>query len=268
MEEVISTLEREFKRVYLDIEYVSHRLEIDTSRTRNDNIPDVGIFMKRLNELENKLMTINDRTEKITSKREELLNQVVDILNDNYKTLSNVNNSMSGFKTDADSFTEAKRELSDSLSNSHILFDSAIENKTENNDENNDENNLPNNINITNNKTSTTKKLSTTTKNDNKASKSTKLANGDKTIKKTIEITKEKFDGVPLSIRGRCKFEDVVNLLSTLKSHHKLNKSILTLAELDSCGFKVGKTGDSVISTLKSLGLISKTKEGVVLIAN
>ena len=59
MEEVISSLEREFKRVYLDIEYVSHRLEIDTSRTRNDTIPDVGIFMKRLNELENKGIDVN-----------------------------------------------------------------------------------------------------------------------------------------------------------------------------------------------------------------
>jgi len=254
MEEVISSLEREFKRVYLDIEYVSHRLEIDTSRTRNDTIPDVGIFMKRLNELENKFMIINDRTEKITSKREELFNQVVDILNDNYKTLSNVNNSMSGFKVDdVNSFNEANKDLSNVLENSHILFNSSIEDNN-NTKENNVENILPN-TNINNNKTST--KNITTVTNDNKTIKN-----------KTIELTKEKFDGVPISIRGRCKFDDVVNLLSKLQSHYKINKTPLTLAEMDSCNLKVtGKTGDYVISTLKSLGLISKTKDGIILVA-
>jgi predicted nucleic acid-binding Zn-ribbon protein len=152
MEEVISSLEREFKRVYLDIEYVSHRLDIDTSRTRNDDIPDVCSFMKRLNELENKLVSINDRTEKITSKREELFNQVVDILNDNYKTLSNVNNSMSGFKVDdVNSFNEANKDLSNVLENSHILFNSSIEDNN-NTKENNAENILPN----TNNRASIT----------------------------------------------------------------------------------------------------------------
>ena len=257
MEEVISSLEREFKRVYLDIEYVSHRLEIDTSRTRNDNIPDVSILMKRLNELENKLISINDRTEKITSTREELFNQVVDILNENHKTLSNVNNSISGFKVDSTSFNAANKDLSDILSNSQILFNSSIENKTEFNDENI----LPNINNINNNKTATTAtKLTALVTNDNK------------TMKKAIEITKEitinknQFDGVPLSIRGRCKYEDVVNLLSKLQSHNKISKTPLSLAEMDALGLKVtGKTGESVVGTLKSLGLISKTKEGITL---
>lgn len=253
MEEVISSLEREFKRVYLDIEYVSHRLEIDTSRTRNDNIPDVGIFMKRLNELENKLMIINDRTEKITSKRGELFNQVVDILNDNHKTLSNINNSISGFKIDdVTSFNDANRDLFDVLSHSNIIFNS-IENIDENDNVNIDEiTNENKNINV--NKKCT--KLTTTVPNDNKTIKS-----------KSIEITKEKFDSVPLSIRGRCKIEDVQNLLSKLQSHHKINKTPLSLPEMDSLGLKVtGKTGDSVISTLKSLGMISKTKEGITLV--
>lgn len=230
MEEVITTLEREFKRVYLDIEYVSHRLDIDTSRTRNDNIPDVGSFMKRLNELENKLVNITDRTDKITLKREELFNDVIDILNDNHKALTNITNSMSGFKVDdVNTFNEAKTDLSKALDNTLFFNKSMIQNTNNNNKVENDENSIPNN------------------------KPPTKLSTNDKIKNKIVEpISKEKFEQIPLSIRGRCQLEQVLTVLQTLQS----NKS-RTIS---------GKTDDSIIATLKALGLITKTRDGITLV--
>ena len=244
MEEVISSLEREFKRVHLDIEYVSHRLDIDTSRTRNDNIPDVGSFMKRLNELENKLVNITDRTDKITLKREELFNDVIDILNDNHKALTNITNSMSGFKVDdVNTFNEAKTDLSKALDNTLFFNKSMIQNTNNNNKVENDENTIPNNIPPT--------KLSGT---------------NDKIKNKIVEpISKEKFEQIPLSIRGRCQLEQVLTVLQKLQSN-KSSKSPISLAELDSSGKLTGKTGDSVIATLKALGLITKTRDGITLV--
>ena len=249
MEEVISSLEREFKRVHLDIEYVSHRLDIDTSRTRNDDIPDVCSFMKRLNELENKLVSINDRTEKITNEREQLFNEIVNVLNDNHKALSNITNSMSGFKVDdVDSFNEAKNDLSNSLNKSCVFFNVSIaENVISNDKVEIDENSIQNNIPTTKSKSITNEKM---------------------TIKNKPDISKERFEAVPLSIRGRCKLEQINVVLQKLISHNKLNKSAISLAELDSCGLTVtGKTGNEIISTLKSLGLITKTKDGILLVS-
>ena len=247
MEEVITTLEREFKRVYLDIEYVSHRLDIDTSRTRNDNIPDVGSFMKRLNELENKLVSITDRTDKVTLKREELFNNVIDILNDNHKALTNITNSMSGFKVDdVNSFNEAKTDLSKALDNTLFFNTSMIQNT--NDKVENDENTIPNN-NIPPTKLST---ITTTT---------------DKNKNKIVEpISKEKFEAIPLSIRGRCQLEQVVTVLQKLQSNKISKSSPISLAELDSSGKLTGKTGDSIIATLKALGLITKTRDGITLV--
>ena len=248
MEEVISSLEREFKRVYLDIEYVSHRLDIDTSRTRNDDIPDVCSFMKRLNELENRLLSINDRTERITNEREELFNEIVNVLNDNHKALSNITNSMSGFKVDdVHSFNEAKNDLSNTLNKSCVFFNASItENITINDKVENDENSVQNII------------------------PTIKSCVNEKIIKKERldMISKERFEAVPLSIRGRCKLEQISVVLQKLQSHHKLNKSSISLAELDSCGLTVtGKTGNEIISTLKSLGLITKSKDGISLVS-
>ena len=250
MEEVITTLEREFKRVYLDIEYVSHRLDIDTSRTRNDNIPDVGSFMKRLNELENKLVSITDRTDKVTLKREELFNNVIDILNDNHKALTNITNSMSGFKVDdVNSFNEAKTDLSKALDNTLFFNASMIQNTNSNDKVENDENTIPNNNNIPPTKLST---ITTTT---------------DKLKNKVVEpITKEKFEAIPLSIRGRCQLEQVVTVLHKLQSNKMSKSSPISLAELDSSGKLTGKTGDSIIATLKALGLITKTRDGITLV--
>ena len=244
MEEVISTLEREFKRVYLDIEYVSHRLDIDTSRTRNDNIPDVGSFMKRLNELENKLVSITDRTDKVTLKREELFNDVIDILNDNHKALTNITNSMSGFKVDdVNTFNEAKTDLSKALDNTLFFNKSMIQN-TNNNDKVENDENIPNNIPPT--------KLSAT---------------NDKIKNKIVEpISKEKFEQIPLSIRGRCQLEQVLTVLQKLQSNKMSKSSPISLAELDSSGKLTGKTGDSIIATLKALGLITKTRDGFSLV--
>jgi len=245
MEEVITTLEREFKRVYLDIEYVSHRLDIDTSRTRNDNTPDVGSFMKRLNELENKLVNITDRTDKITLKREELFNDVIDILNDNHKALTNITNSMSGFKVDdVNTFNEAKTDLSKALDNTLFFNKSMIQNTNNNDKVENDENTIPKNIPPT--------KFSST---------------NDKIKNKIVEpISKEKFEQIPLSIRGRCQLEQVLTVLQKLQSN-KMNKSSpISLAELDSSGKLTGKTGDSIIATLKALGLITKTRDGITLV--
>lgn len=254
MEEVITALEREFKRVNLDIEYVSHRLDIDTSRTRNDNIPDVCNIMKRLNELENKLITIHNKTDKITAKREDLFNEVIDILNDNHKKLTNISNSMSGFNINDNevNFQEVKNDLSKALENS-VFFDNSM---IQNNNIENDENSIPINIPTT----TTTVTSNTTTKSTN-----------DKIIKnKTLlTISKERFEAVPLSLRGRCELDQVVLVLQKLQQNsNKMNKSSpVSLAELDSYGLKVtGKTGDSIISTLKALGLITKTKDGIQLV--
>jgi len=243
MEEVITTLEREFKRVYLDIEYVSHRLDIDTSRTRNDNTPDVGSFMKRLNELENKLVNITDRTDKITLKREELFNDVIDILNDNHKALTNITNSMSGFKVDdVNTFNEAKSDLSKALDNTLFFNKSMIQNTNDNDKVENDENTIPNNKSPT--------KLTT-----------------DKIKNKIVEtISKEKFEAIPLSIRGRCQLDQVITVLQKLQSNKMSKSSPISLAELDSSGKLTGKTGDSIIATLKALGLITKTRDGITLV--
>ena len=99
-------------------------------------------------------------------------------------------------------------------------------------------------------------------------------------VGKSFNITLEQFEGVPVSIRGRCKLMDTQQVLTRLQtyyttyinSHHNSKRITvaslsvlqpLSLPELTLSGLKVtGKTGDCVLGTLRSLGYIKIGKTG------
>ena len=99
-------------------------------------------------------------------------------------------------------------------------------------------------------------------------------------VGKSFNITLEQFEGVPVSIRGRCKLMDIQQVLTRLQTYyttyinsHNNSKRItvaslsvlqpLSLPELSLSGLKVtGKTGDCVLGTLRSLGYIKIGKTG------
>lgn len=95
----------------------------------------------------------------------------------------------------------------------------------------------------------------------------------------SFEISAEQFENVPVSIRGRCKMIDVQMVLARLLAYYNthinssnsnsnsnskrwtlnsfINLAPLSTSDLTLSGLKVaGKTGDCVIGTLRSLGLI------------
>jgi hypothetical protein len=105
----------------------------------------------------------------------------------------------------------------------------------------------------------------------------------------------EEFNQVPVSIRGRCKYENCMALLNRLYTHAQevyaekpkkskskskqalrktsflgtkkeelTNPATMTIASLDAAGFKVaGKTGTCLIQTLKHMDLIHVEKNGL-----
>jgi hypothetical protein len=93
----------------------------------------------------------------------------------------------------------------------------------------------------------------------------------------SVEITEERFVSVPTSTRGRCKLADAVQIVNKLVSHSKSQRALLprnskaiippiTVSELGNAGFKVsGKTGESVLATLRYLGIIKVNKGGIAL---
>ena len=113
-----------------------------------------------------------------------------------------------------------------------------------------------------------------------------------------FEIQECKFDALPISVRGRCKIVDVQALLNKILQYYitssnpinrkndksntsKKSKSQLkiqtqnisttlmsltplSLSELTNAGYKVtGKTGDNILSALRSLGYIRVNKNSV-----
>ena len=88
-----------------------------------------------------------------------------------------------------------------------------------------------------------------------------------------LEISLAQFEGVPLSVRGRCKMADVQQVLTRLLTYYTthinsssskkwnlnsfINLNPLSTSDLTLSGCTVaGKTGDCVVGTLRSLGLI------------
>lgn len=100
-----------------------------------------------------------------------------------------------------------------------------------------------------------------------------------------FEITVEQFEKVPSSVRGRCKLADVQQVLTRLQTYYATvinsnsskkmtissftNMTPLSTADLALSGLKVvGKTGDCVLATLRTLGIIKigkSAKPGILL---
>ena len=95
----------------------------------------------------------------------------------------------------------------------------------------------------------------------------------------------EQFEKVPPSVRGRCKLADVQQVLTRLQTYYATvinsnsskkmtissftNMTPLSTADLALSGLKVvGKTGDCVLGTLRTLGIIKigkSAKPGILL---
>jgi hypothetical protein len=82
-----------------------------------------------------------------------------------------------------------------------------------------------------------------------------------------IELPEEVFNTVPLSVRGRAKHGSAVTLLRRLstaidpKTKHFMP---VTISSLEKHGCKVtGKTGESLIASLKALDMIHVSKQGI-----
>ena len=85
-----------------------------------------------------------------------------------------------------------------------------------------------------------------------------------------VPIDEEEFSGVSTVVRGRCKLEDVNTVyeqLYQLKQQQVVRKWPATVAELAAKGLKVGGiSGEQKLGTLRSLGIITMTKQGVAFV--
>lgn len=91
-------------------------------------------------------------------------------------------------------------------------------------------------------------------------------------------LTEDQFNNIPLTIRGKTKFESVLQLFEKILViskerilNNKISKNsnalpVLSYGELDSSGCKIsGKTGDTLLACLKTLKLILIGKSGIQL---
>ena len=93
-----------------------------------------------------------------------------------------------------------------------------------------------------------------------------------KRTERFVPISEEEFMEVSTVVRGRCKLEDVNTLyqqLYELKQQQVIRKWPATVAELASRGLKVGGiSGEQKLGTLRSVGIITWTKQGIAFAEN
>mmetsp|Transcript_3349 Transcript_3349/g.3484 ORF Transcript_3349/g.3484 Transcript_3349/m.3484 type:complete len:125 (-) Transcript_3349:267-641(-) len=72
MEDICISLEREFKRVYNDLDFVAHRLEGDFKRS-DESSPNILALVRRMHELETKLSKLQGKCENLQTLRKSVV---------------------------------------------------------------------------------------------------------------------------------------------------------------------------------------------------
>ena len=264
MEDIIQSLEIEFKRVINDLEFVNHRLEAGTrSNTiqNNSKHPDVLNIVKKIAYLQSKINTIKTKSKEVLHLRGKVKGPLTTSLLHNYsqiKAIINVSDatvddewiSNANYVNDINVQSSSSSSGSSNNSNNNDIFQKInINLESINNDNGNEdtENTVPINSNTNN--------------NNNNNYNFTK----NHTNKNTITITEEMFSSIPISSRGRAKHTEVVTVYEALLSVcENKRRNSTTLKELISSssgnrGLKLGgRTGDAIISSLKKMNLIAK----------
>lgn len=248
MEESVVNLELDFKRISNDLNFVSHRL-----LEKRIDAPDIIGLQSRVQQLEMRVAATSKKIECLLSQRVSSTTCCSESLLRNYELLGNLFLSNGFDITEIEDIDLRHRvELLNSLS----MFPAT--------------------------KSSVFLSEETIQENDNHVAKT----NGKflKTSENFLfgELTEEKFESLPKSVKGRCKYEDVRKLYDKLLVEYKKGNNsslpnnnmkqhikpaqVIPFHELDAAGIKViGKTGESVVVSLRTLNIINVLKNGVQL---
>lgn len=192
MEEAISNLELEFKRVIHDLDYVNHRLETEFNKSDINNENDVHIpnLLRRINVLESRLLTTKKESQALINERKIVVSETASIILSNNEKLARIAASVNGYvQNDGanndnddghDDIDEScKEDLIKTLEGCQFLINDAS---------------------VTNQNTHVSSSSSLTmNENVNQHQHGTLVSIDD--------ISHEKFEAVPISIRGKCKIE-------------------------------------------------------------
>ena len=299
MDDAITTLELQMKRVVNDLEYTSHTLENEfrsarSTSTSTSTTIDVVALVRRISALETSLLVTKKRSEDLLASRHRVTSAAAAVMLQNHARLArlladgNGNDSSDdkenhGNETDGD-FNEARDELVSVLRECSFGVDVS--------------------------KYAVPVPPTTTTSPalpDAAPSSSSVVPLATTAVADTVapsqplppkpplpsvsaapfdEVTAAQFEAVPVSTRGRCKLADVQAVLSRLVAHYTASATAkkggggkrastvggvtlavlhavpaLSLQELGKESLKVtGKTGDCVVGALRVLGLVKAVK--------
>jgi hypothetical protein len=247
MEDAVSVVEREFKRVVNDLEYVSHRLEAEL-RAAGPEVPDSISLTRRVKQLDGKVQSIREKARLMKDKRVQAT-LLQENLIENSENIMNMLNSTKSEAFDTSEWSAAYDACNINIS-SHDTGVKHKRNETTNVNEASEGEN---------------EKVGKEEPNDllNNSPKPSVQTSG------TFGFNEVDFNSVPTSIRGRCKFSDVktlYNKLIAVSKRQKKHDNPISLKSLDTAGIKVvGLTGEAMIKTLRSLGLIKTAKQTIIM---
>ena len=87
MEEAITALEREFKKITNDLDYCTHCFTAD-SKVSSTEVPDIFKLIKRLHDMESRILKSRQKAEVVVKKRRQVLESVSEKLIQNNEMIS------------------------------------------------------------------------------------------------------------------------------------------------------------------------------------
>eukprot|EP01041_Mallomonas_annulata_P012063 gene12063-25280_t len=252
MEVACGSFEREFKKIYNDLDFVAHRLEADFSC--HGQGPNILVLVRRIHELEAKLSVTSAKCNHLVNARKNVAMDTVHELLQNFDEIYNFSNEV-GCDFNTVDVVVPKEELLHASTKCRIGENYSIRNAREA---------CPNHI-APSAQPITLKKVSTTKKT--------------RSWPQNMNFTEEQFLQIPETIRGKNKnkFHDAkrmhlklihdYNLLKCSGAESITSPRVTSLQELHEAGCVVlGKAGDCVLGALVTLDLIKVSKDGVQLL--
>lgn len=258
--------------------------------------------MRQIGNLESRMKSTNARATALTERRRQLVGETAALILSNTQTLSRITANVNGFISFHEARQEAndsevdcsqvdvinaRNELIDTLGSCSFLSKDFVH---LNNSSSSSSINTASSISAPSQASASSKSLHTVFNIQNgengnpqvptsrqQPSSTSSSSSALSSNSATSSLTVERFKSLPISVRGRVKFEQAQALLDKLHSYSKQQRTLLpkgvkevpplSLQAIEASGIKVtGMTGDAVINVLKSLGLIKKSNEGITLI--
>jgi len=282
MEDAVNTLELEFKRVVCDLEFVSHRLDEASSRVTSD-APNIVSLVRRINGLETKLDVVKRKGIRLEEDRRAVVSATLSALLKNFACLNSIASEL-GVSSDQEECFDGREECRADLINAANACAFLKPGRAPSSASSSSSSSCSAAASSSSGSSlaevfdwagSSSSKENILSKTATLAEQGCGKGTGKGAAAKNM-LDEASFEAIPISIRGRVKFATVVSLFSKLHLVHVSLRAMqpknaamlpMSLSELEAHGCKVtGKTGGNLLGSLKSLGLVSITPKGAVLL--